>query len=163
MWKRVLAVSLIVIIGLGSAAFLNRKAIILQLMSNVGKVKNIAPNRDIAWQTGPAETVLPASERPPNIIFILADDLGINDIDTFGGGMANGTLPTPNITRLAREGANFTQAYSGTGTCAPSRAMLMTGRYPTRTGFEFTLRPFPDAIYRYVLCDSRALLRLPQL
>lgn len=148
MWKRVLAVSLIIIVGLGGTAYLNRKAIILHLLSNVGKVKNIAPNRDIAWQTGPIEARQPANQRPPNIIFILADDMGINDIDTFGGGMANGTLPTPNITRLAREGANFTQAYSGTGTCAPSRAMLMTGRYPTWTGFEFT--PTPNGMGRIV-------------
>jgi len=84
----------------------------------------------------------------PNIVFILADDLGYNDISTFGGGLAGGAVPTPNIDRLAAEGAVFTNAYSGTGTCAPSRAMLMTGRYPTRTGFEYT--PTPPGMLRIV-------------
>lgn len=98
----------------------------------------IAPNKPIAWQQGPETATQPPSERPPNIVFILIDDLGINDLSTFGGGVAGGRAPTPNIDRLAAEGAIFTQAYAGQGTCAPSRAMLMTGRYPTRTGFEYT-------------------------
>ncbi|MDZ7784644.1 MAG: sulfatase-like hydrolase/transferase [Halioglobus sp.] len=88
------------------------------------------------------------SKGPPNIVFILADDLGINDISTFGGGVAGGVVPTPNIDQLAAEGAIFTDAYAGSGTCAPSRAMLMTGRYPTRTGFEFT--PMPSGLSRIV-------------
>ena len=74
---------------------------------------------------------------PPNIILIVADDLGYNDISTFGGGL----IETPNIDQLAAEGAVFTQSYSGASTCAPSRAMMLTGRYPTRTGFEFTPTP----------------------
>ena len=81
-------------------------------------------------------------------MFILADDLGINDISTFGGGVAGGKVPTPNIDRLAAEGAIYSQAYAGTASCAPSRAMILTGRYPTRTGFEFT--PTPDGMGRIV-------------
>mgnify|MGYP006075702277 CR=1 FL=1 len=92
----------------------------------------------VAWDQGPADASEPADQRPPNIIFILADDLGINDISTFGGGVAGGAVPTPNIDQLAAAGATFTQSYAGHGTCAPSRAMLMTGRYSTRTGFEYT-------------------------
>ena len=72
---------------------------------------------------------------------ILADDLGYNDISTFGGGVADGQVQTPAIDQLAAEGVVFEQSYSGTATCAPSRAMLLTGRYPTRTGFEFTPTP----------------------
>jgi arylsulfatase A-like enzyme len=53
-------------------------------------------------------------------------------------------LQTPSIDRLAAEGAVFTQSYSGASTCAPSRAMMMTGRYPARTGFEFT--PLPSGM-----------------
>ncbi|OYW82654.1 MAG: sulfatase, partial [Hyphomonas sp. 32-62-5] len=100
------------------------------------------------WMKGPATADTSGADRPPNIIFILADDLGINDISTFGGGVAGGRVPTPNIDRLAAEGALFSTAYSGTGTCAPSRAMLMTGRYPTRTGFEYT--PTPPGMSRIV-------------
>ena len=98
----------------------------------------IGPNVPIVWEQGPAEASVPADQRPPNIIFILADDLGINDISTFGGGVAGGAVSTPHIDQLAADGATFTQSYAGHGTCAPSRAMLMTGRYSTRTGFEYT-------------------------
>ena len=57
-------------------------------------------------------------------------------------------VPTPNIDRLAASGAQFTQAYSGSATCAVSRAQIMTGRYPTRTGFEYT--PTPPRMGRIV-------------
>ena len=99
----------------------------------------IQPNREVVWEKGPAT---PASgDRPPNIILIVADDLGYNDISLSGGGVANGAVPTPNIDGLARDGANLTQSYSGNATCAPSRAAMMTGRYATRFGFEFTPVP----------------------
>ena len=73
---------------------------------------------------GPDAPLQPGAERP-NIILIVADDLGYNDISTFGGGVADGRVPTP-IDELAAAGAVFNQSYSGAGTCAPSRAMLMT-------------------------------------
>ena len=101
----------------------------------------IEPARDVPWQRGPELPAEDAGERPPNIVFILADDMGYNDISTFGGGIADGKVKTPNIDQLAAEGAVFEQSYAGNATCAPSRAMLMTGRYPTRTGFEFTPTP----------------------
>ena len=99
---------------------------------------DIGPNIPIKWEQGPSQSKVPTSERPPNIIFILADDLGINDISTFGGGVAGGAIKTPNIDKLAAQGVIFSQSYAGNATCAPSRAMLMTGRYPTRTGYEYT-------------------------
>ena len=89
----------------------------------------------------------------PNIILIVADDLGYNDISTFGGGV--GGMQTPGIDRLAAEGAVFTQSYSGASTCAPSRAMMMTGRYPTRTGFEFT--PTPGGMIKMVSAVSKSM------
>lgn len=110
--------------------------------------ETVAPNRPVPWQAGPAEAEDPAAERAPNIVFILFDDLGLNDISTFGGGIAGGKVPTPNIDRLAAEGAIFTQAYAGNATCSPSRAQLMTGRYSTRTGLEYTPTPpgFPRVV-----------------
>lgn len=147
MWKKIVAGVVIIAIALGAAAYLNRKSIILYLVANRAKI-DVAPNREVAWDQGPATSAPNGDARPPNIIFILADDLGLNDISTFGGGVAGGLVPTPNIDRLAARGVIFNQAYSGTGTCAPSRAMLMTGRYPTRTGFEFT--PTPDGMGRIV-------------
>ena len=95
----------------------------------------IGPNRPVIWQPGPAEPA--PGPRLPNIVLIVADDLGFNDLSLHGGGL----VPTPNIDGLATEGAQFLQAYSGSATCAPSRAALMTGRYPARIGFEFTPTP----------------------
>lgn len=61
--------------------------------------------------------------RPPNIILILADDLGYNEVGAYG----QTRIRTPNIDRLAREGVRFTDHYSGSPVCAPSRAVLLTG------------------------------------
>lgn len=99
----------------------------------------VQPNQPVAWQRGPATP--PAGKRPPNIILIVADDLGYNDISLNGGGVGGGIVKTPNIDALAREGVNFTTAYAANATCSPSRAAMMTGRYPTRFGFEFTAVP----------------------
>ena len=62
----------------------------------------------------------------PNIVFILADDLGYGDVGCFG----QTKIHTPNIDRLAAEGMRFTQHYSGNAVCAPSRCVLMTGKHP---------------------------------
>jgi arylsulfatase A-like enzyme len=140
MLKKLVLGALAIVMVAGGVAFLNKKAIILFVATQTGRT-DVAPNRAIDWDQGPAVASETAAERPPNIIFILVDDLGINDLSTFGGGVAGGRVPTPNIDKLAADGALFTQAYAGNGTCAPSRAMLMTGRYPTRTGFEFTPTP----------------------
>ena len=109
---------------------------------------DVAPNHPVPWQQGPQQAAQSPSDRPPNIVFILFDDLGMNDLSTFGGGVAGGRVKTPNIDKLAAEGAIFTQAYAGNATCSPSRAQLMTGRYATRTGFEFTPTPagFPKIV-----------------
>ena len=150
MWKRILIGIAIIILSSGVLAWFNRSSILTHLVLNRAKAGHIevGPHQPVEWQTGPATADQPISERPPNIVFILLDDFGINDLTAFGGGVADGRVPTPNIDRLAAQGAIYTQSYSGTGTCAPSRAMLMTGRYPTRTGFEFT--PTPNAMGRVV-------------
>ena len=102
----------------------------------------VGPPVEITWQQGPDRPS--GTRRPPNIVLIVADDLGYNDLSVNGGGIAGGAAPTPNIDSIAREGVNFAQGYAGHGTCAPSRAALLTGRYPTRFGFEFT--PAPAAL-----------------
>src|SRR5580704_8291394 len=63
--------------------------------------------------------------RKPNIIFILADDLGYGDLGCYG----QKRIQTPNIDRLAKEGMRFTQCYAGSTVCAPSRCALMTGKH----------------------------------
>ena len=67
--------------------------------------------------------------KPPNIILILADDLGYGDLGCFG----QKTLKTPRLDAMAREGMRFTQFYSGSTVCAPSRSVLLTGRHMGRT------------------------------
>jgi arylsulfatase A-like enzyme len=94
----------------------------------------VAANRPVAWAQGPATP--PVGARPPNIILIMADDLGINDISLTGTGA--GGIKTPNIDAIGQQGVTFANGYAGNATCAPSRAALMTGRYPTRFGYEFT-------------------------
>jgi arylsulfatase A len=66
----------------------------------------------------------------PNVVIILADDLGYGDLGAFGNAWAR----TPAIDRLAAEGVRLTQHYAGSPVCAPARACLLTGRYPHRTG-----------------------------
>src|SRR4029077_2864086 len=108
----------------------------------------VGPTEAVHWSQGPA--VPTAGERRPNIVLIVADDLGINDVTTegHGTGVAGGLVPTPNIDAVAHQGADFTVAYAGNATCSPSRAALMTGRYPSRFGFEFTA--VPDQLAKYV-------------
>ena len=152
--KRLLVSLLVVLVG-ASIAWLKRDDILLAVIKyQSANEYDVAENRTIPWQQGPAEAVTREGEQPPNIILIVADDLGFNDISTFGGGVAGGKVKTPSIDRLAAEGAVFNQSYSGASTCAPSRAMMMTGRYPTRTGFEFT--PTPSGMGKVVarLTDS---------
>lgn len=69
-----------------------------------------------------------AAQRPPNIIFILVDDWGWTDASCFGSKF----YETPNIDRLAREGMKFTQGYAACTVCSPTRAAVMTGKYPAR-------------------------------
>jgi len=109
---------------------------------------HVAPPRQIRWSQGPS--VAPRGQRPPNIVLIVADDLGMNDLTAEGpgSGVAGGLVPTPNIDAIARQGADFAVAYAGNATCSPSRATLMTGRYSTRFGFEFTA--VPDQLAKYV-------------
>lgn len=71
-----------------------------------------------------------AADRPPNVIVIYADDLGWGDLACYGHPM----IRTPNLDRMAAEGMRFTNFYSAAEVCTPSRAALLTGRYPIRSG-----------------------------
>src|SRR5215212_861851 len=70
-----------------------------------------------------------AADRKPNIILILADDLGYGEIGCFGSKL----IQTPNIDRMAKEGLRLTNFYAGSPVCAPSRSVLMTGLHTGHT------------------------------
>jgi arylsulfatase A-like enzyme/glucose/arabinose dehydrogenase len=74
-------------------------------------------------------------DRPPNVVLILADDLGFGDVGCFGGT----TIRTPCLDRLAAEGTRFTSCYVGQSVCTASRAALLTGCYPHRVGMAGAL------------------------
>ena len=135
--KKILAITVSLTIATASMGWFFRTEILLGVVEYRFSLLDVSEPRDVPWKQGPRDSKTNNLERPPNIILIVADDLGYNDISTFGGGI----IQTPSIDRLAEEGAIFNQSYSGASTCAPSRAMMMTGRYPTRTGFEFTPTP----------------------
>ncbi|PZN93592.1 MAG: sulfatase [Alphaproteobacteria bacterium] len=122
-----------------------------------------APNHAVAWNQGPATPA--AGQRPPNIILIMADDLGWNDISLTGTGA--GGVATPNIDAIGHDGVVFGNAYAGNATCAPSRAALMTGRYPTRFGYEFTPTDtrlpawFPTSLFRPDAMFARNIAEFP--
>jgi uncharacterized sulfatase len=109
-------------------------------LSDAQRVGAVGPHQEVTWAQGPA-TPAASKNKKPNIVLIVADDLGWNDLTFNGGGVAKGTVPTPNIDSIAKQGAIFKNGYSASGTCAPSRAAIMSGRYPTRFGFEFTPTP----------------------
>lgn len=82
------------------------------------------------------QTVIAAGNRPPNILLIVSDDQGYRDLGCFGGE----EVKTPNLDRLAREGIRATSFYVTWPACTPSRASLLTGRYPQRHGLYDMIR-----------------------
>ena len=139
--KKILIVTL-VLLGLGLIFW---KVVLFWLLVQTAAPKdNVGPNQEIVWQQGPDTR----SDDRPNIIVIVADDLGINDMTDYDDLDPSGTMDTPNIDFIANSGIKFKNAYSGSATCAPSRGMIVTGRYATSTGYEFT--PVPDGMARAI-------------
>jgi arylsulfatase A-like enzyme len=145
--RRVLLVLGVLVALAAASAWAARDFLLLHVPGMMSRLRDpVGPNRPVVWQAGPAT---PGSVgRPPNVVVIVADDLGYNDLTFGGGGVADGAVPTPNIDSLAHDGVEFTRGYAGNATCAPSRAAIMTGRYPTRFGFEFT--PAPKAFMKLI-------------
>jgi arylsulfatase A-like enzyme len=110
----------------------------------------------LALPAGPA----PAADAPrrPNIVFILADDLGWRDTTPYGSTFH----VTPNLERLARRGMLFTNAYAANPLCSPTRASILTGLYPARLGITAPVCHLPDERLRATLAakarpDQKAL------
>jgi arylsulfatase A len=89
----------------------------------------------IGLATGVRAETLPSSR--PNLVLILADDMGFGDLGCYG----HPTIATPRLDRMAAEGMKFTQFTVGSSVCTPSRAALLTGRYPIRSGLTRVLEP----------------------
>ena len=139
--KKILIVTL-ALIGLGLIFW--KDVLFWLLVQTAAPKDNVGPNQEIVWQQGPDTR----SDDRPNIIVIVADDLGINDMTDYDDLDPSGTMDTPNIDFIANSGIKFKNAYSGSATCAPSRGMIVTGRYATSTGYEFT--PVPDGMARAI-------------
>ncbi len=82
---------------------------------------------------GIVPTAAQAAAARPNVVLIVVDDLGYADLGVHGGK----DIPTPHVDSIAKNGVRFTQAYVTTPLCSPSRAGLLTGRYPQRFGYQF--------------------------
>ncbi len=89
----------------------------------------------------------------PNIVLILADDLGYGDLACYGGAKNL----TPHIDQLSRDGVRFTDAHSASAVCSPSRATILTGRYPARFGIT---RAFRDTKEEFLKQDTVTLPKL---
>ena len=139
--KKILIVTL-ALLGLGLIFW--KDVLFWLLVQTAAPKDNVGPNQEIVWQQGPDTR----SDDRPNIIVIVADDLGINDMTDYDDLDPSGTMDTPNIDFIANSGIKFKNAYSGSATCVPSRGMIVTGRYATSTGYEFT--PVPDGMARAI-------------
>lgn len=162
--------SIVLVLAVALGVAWGNKATIFAMIAH-SKLPHVQTNHPVTWAEGPP--TVPPGRRPPNVILILADDMGYNDITFNGGGIAHGLVPTPNIDSIGHEGVDFVNGYAGNATCAPSRAAIMTGRYPTRFGFEFTpaplafekmvaIAPEPGAPYPNVY-DAAAAKHVPPL
>jgi len=91
--------------------------------------------------------VVPTRNLPPsrpNIIIIFADDLGYGDLSAYG----HPTIRTPNLDRMAAQGQRWTNFYAQAPVCSPSRAALLTGRLPIRTGMYGLVQPVAPKVIR---------------
>jgi len=107
---------------------------------------------------GDATTPVAAGRRRPNVVIIYADDMGYADAGCYGCK----DIPTPNIDALSENGVRFTDGYVSCPQCAPSRAGLMTGRYPQRFGFEWNPpmdRCFDDGLPLSETCMAERMKR----
>ncbi len=91
--------------------------------------------------------------KSPNVLLILADDHGYGDISAHNGP----AIQTPHIDRIAAGGARFTKFYANSSVCSPSRASLMTGRYPDRAGVPGVIRTHPENSWGYFRQDAVTL------
>lgn len=122
---------------------------------------SVSYNEKIALLMGPlllfclsALVVSTASAKDVNILLIVADDMGYNDLSSYG----SPTIVTPNIDAIANQGAKFTQFYQGAPLCTPARAAMLTGRLPIRSGIYTEFEPPVDELFRVFYPTSEGCL-----
>ena len=98
-------------------------------------------NPDLTQSTEKKKNVTREVSKRPNIIIILADDLGCGDMSLY-----DGWINTPHIDKMAREGVRFTDFHSNGSVCSPTRAALMTGRYQQRAGIVSVIVGYRDTV-----------------
>lgn len=104
----------------------------------------------LAWLSGPtAQAQAAEQDRPLNVVLMLADDMGYADVNAFGGRFGY----TPNLDRLAAMGMTMTDFHSACAVCSPTRAALLTGRYPLANGID---GHFPDKPSTFLRDQTRA-------
>lgn len=103
-----------------------------------------------------AAALTAAPRRRPNILLILVDDLGYGDLGCYGGD----DLRTPRLDRLAGEGLRFTHCYSNSPVCSPTRAALLSGRFPERVGVPGVIRTHGENSWGHLTPESRLLPEL---
>lgn len=117
-----------------------------------------SPVRTLALALLVAGLACTACERPPNVILINIDDLGWRDVGCFG----STRHATPNIDALCSQGVKFTNAYAAAAVCSPTRAALLTGRHPARTGVTDWIRPPGGRVQPRVVRDGIEYLDDPK-
>ena len=102
---------------------------------------------------------LHAEKKPkPNIVFFLVDDLGWSDVACFGSSF----YETPHIDRLAKEGVKFTSGYAACHVCSPTRASILTGKYPATMNLTEWLNGRSDRPYQVLLNPDKAMALDPK-
>jgi arylsulfatase A len=113
-------------------------------MSFTPLIRRVVTSIVLTWFAGAGRSLF-AADRPPNIILIVSDDQGYNDL-----GVLNSEVISPNLDRIAREGVRMTSFYVAWPACTPSRGAFLTGRYPQRNGiYDMIRNESPDFGYKY--------------
>ena len=141
----------------------------MNVMSRRNFLKSLATSAAALTLSSQAtKNLAQAGTRPPNVVFILADDLGWVDTHLYGSRYYD----TPNVDALARRGMMFTQAYAANPLCSPTRASIMTGLWPARIGItapvchvpqiklEETVQPSAPPTVKTLVCSSATRLKL---
>ncbi len=117
--RKVVLISATVLLVAAAGVYLARKPLMLHALGWMTDLQHPRQaNHPVPWQFGPAAVA--STAQPPNVIIIMADDLGFNDVSTFGAGLSTQGVPTPHIDSISHAGVRFDQEYASAAVCTPS-------------------------------------------